>query len=236
MLYALTFLEGILTFISPCLLPLLPIFVSYFAGVATDDDGSNPRKHRLRVLASALFFMAGFTSVFVLLGVFAGTLGAFITQYQTIVNIVAGSIVILFGLGYMGLFKLPDIRVFSRLADRSTGESSGRKDGIRSFFLGVIFSVSHTPCISAFLGSALLLAAASGTWYIGALLLLFYSLGLGIPFVISALLINSLKGAFDFIKRNYRTIRIASGGLLILMGILIMSGYAFALTGFLTNL
>ncbi|MCL2403687.1 MAG: cytochrome c biogenesis protein CcdA [Coriobacteriia bacterium] len=236
MLYALTFLEGILTFISPCLLPLLPIFVSYFAGISAGDNDSASDKHRLRVLISALFFMAGFTSVFVSLGIFAGTLGAFIAQYQTIVNIIAGSIVILFGLGYIGLFKLPDIRIFSKFTDKSSTKSSGRKDGAKSFFLGVIFSVSSTPCISAFLGSALMLAAASGTWYIGALLLLFYSLGLGIPFVISALLINSLKGAFDFIKRNYRIIRLVSGILLILMGLLIMSGQAFILTGFLTNL
>lgn len=230
MLYALTFLEGILTFISPCLLPLLPVFVSYFAGVASDERETEPRKHRMRILVSALSFMAGFTLIFVLLGVFAATLGAAVQQHQTMVNIVAGSIVILFGLGYMGLFKIPQIQL-GRLGDKF----SGRKDGIKSFFFGIVFSVGWTPCISAFLGTALLLAAASGTWYMGALLLLFYSLGLGLPLVISALLIDSLKGAFDFIKRNYRIITRISGAILILMGLLIMSGQAFVLTGFLTN-
>ena len=228
MLYALTFLEGILTFISPCLLPLLPVFVSYFAGKSIDDEESlDPKKHRLRVLVSALSFVAGFTLIFVILGVFAGSLGAAIAQHQDAVNIIAGSIVILFGLGYMGLFKIPQLNI--------TANMGGRKDGIRSFLFGIVFSVGWTPCISAFLGSALMLAAASGTWHMGALLLLFYSLGLGLPLVISALLIDSLKGAFDFIKRNYRTVQIISGVVLVLMGLLIMSGYAFILTGYLTN-
>ena len=227
----LTFLEGILTFISPCLLPLLPVFVSYFAGNSINgqdaDSQASPKNHRLRVLISALSFMAGFTLIFVILGVFAASLGAAIMQHQTIVNIVAGSIVILFGLGYMGFFKIPQLKI--------AADMKGRKDGLRSFFFGIVFSVGWTPCISAFLGSALLLAAASGTWYMGALLLLFYSLGLGIPLVLSALLIDSLKGAFDFIKRNYRVIQIISGAVLVLMGLLIMSGYAFILTGYLTN-
>ncbi|MCL2526377.1 MAG: cytochrome c biogenesis protein CcdA [Coriobacteriia bacterium] len=227
MLYLLTFLEGILTFISPCLLPLLPVFVSYFAGASIGDDQLDPRKHRLKVLASALAFMAGFTLIFVILGVFAGSLGAYITQHQTAVNIIAGSIVVLFGLGYMGLFKIPALNFNTSFGPR--------RDGVRSFLFGIVFSVGWTPCISAFLGSALLLAAASGTWYLGALLLLFYSLGLGIPLVICALFIDSLKNAFDFIKQNYRIITLVSGAILVGMGLLIMSGQAFILTGYLTN-
>jgi cytochrome c-type biogenesis protein len=231
MLYALTFLEGILTFISPCLLPILPVFISYFAGASMDNGGLSARTRRLHTLLSASLFVAGFTLVYVSLGVFAGSLGAFITQQQTLVNVVSGSIVILFGLGYMGLFNIPSFAPLARFINKG----SPKKDGLKAFFFGIVFSIGYTPCISAFLGSALLLAAASGTWYIGALLLLFYSLGLGIPFIISALIIDSLKGAFDFIKRNYRLIRIASGVLLILMGLLIMSGYAFVLTAYLTN-
>jgi len=230
MLYALTFLEGILTFISPCLLPLLPVFVSYFAGISADEHDSDLRKRRRRILVSALSFMAGFTLIFVLLGVAAASLGAAVIQHQTIVNIVAGSIVILFGLGYMGLFRIPQIQI-----GQLDTKFSGKKDGLKSFFFGIVFSVGWTPCISAFLGSALLLAGASGTWYMGALLLLFYSLGLGLPLVISALLIDSLQDVFSFIKRNYRIITRISGIILILMGLLIMSGQAFVLTGFLTN-
>ncbi|MCL2379877.1 MAG: cytochrome c biogenesis protein CcdA [Coriobacteriia bacterium] len=227
MLYVLTFLEGVLTFISPCLLPLMPVFVSYFAGTAMDEDDQNLRKRRLRTLASALAFMAGFTLIFVILGIFAGTLGSFITQNQRIVDLVAGSIVVLFGIGYLGLFKLPTFNVSPQL--------KGRKDGLRSFFFGIVFSIGWTPCISAFLGSALMLAAVAGSWEQGALLLLFYSLGLGLPLVITALLIDSLKSAFNFIKRHYVLITRASGILLILMGLLIMSGQASILASTLTN-
>ena len=193
------------------------------------EEGYGTRKRHMRVLISALSFMAGFTLIFVLLGVFAGTLGAAVNQHQTTVNIVAGSIVVLFGLGYMRLFKIPQLKFF-RVS------YSGRKDGLKSFFFGIVFSVSGASCISAFLGPALLLAATSGTWHIGALLLLFYSLGLGLPLIVSALLIDSLKGTFDFIKRNYTIITRISGILLILMGLLIMSGQMVVLTGYLTNL
>ena len=229
MLYLMTFLEGILTFVSPCLLPLLPVFVSYFAGVSINEATSTGRQ-RLKILVSALAFMAGFTLIFVLMGVFAGSVGAAITSHQTIVNIVAGSIVVLFGLGYMGLFALPQINLFGSENQVYTG----RKDGLRSFFFGIVFSVGWTPCISVFLGAAFAKAAVSGTWYTGALLLLSYSLGLGLPLVISAVLIDSLKGAFDFIKRNFQTIQRASGVILIVMGLLIASGLMTRLIGWLT--
>ena len=224
-----------MTFISPCLLPLMPVFVSYFAGTALQEsaegqteEGTQPStSRRFRILGSALAFMAGFTLVFVTLGVFAGTVGSFITQHQRSVEIIAGSIVILFGLGYLGLFRLPTLKVSPQL--------SGRKDGLRSFFFGIVFSIGWTPCVSAFLGSALMLAAVAGSWYQGALLLLFYSLGLGLPLVLTALLIDALQGAFAFIKRHYRIITRISGILLILMGLLIASGQAFILTGTLTQ-
>jgi len=205
----------------------MPVFVSYFAGTAIHDEEEQSGRRRVRILVSALAFMAGFTLVFVALGIFAGSLGSILTQNQRIVDLVAGSIVILFGLGYLGLFKLPTFNV--------SPQFEGKKDGVRSFLFGIVFSIAWTPCVSAFLGSALMLAAVTGSWYQGALLLLFYSLGLGLPLVLSALLIDSLKGAFDFIKRHYKTITRISGILLILMGLLIMSGQAFILTSTLTN-
>ncbi|MBQ8509116.1 MAG: sulfite exporter TauE/SafE family protein [Clostridia bacterium] len=209
MQYLITFLEGIISFISPCMLPMLPIYISYFAG------GSGETR-KSRTLLCSLGFVGGFTVVFSALGLFAGTLGAFLTGHRTIVNIVCGVIVILFGLSYLEVIRLPFFG----------GMKSGQKvDGVLSAFLfGVIYSVSLTPCVGAFLGSALMLASASGTAVQGVLLLVTYSLGLGIPFLLSALLIDRLNGAFSFIKRHYKVINLVCGIFLIAVGILMVGG------------
>lgn len=210
MQYILAFLEGIITFISPCLLPMLPVYVSYFAG-------SNNKTTR-KTLNNAIGFVCGFTTVFIALGALAGTIGSFLTKYQTAVNIVTGLIVIIFGLNFMGVLKL---NIFS-------GISKGKKDGELGFFssyiFGLTFSISWTPCVGVFLGSALLLASQQGTVVSGIIMLVLYSLGLGIPFILSAVLIEKLKSTFNFIKKNYRIINIICGCLLVVVGILMMSG------------
>lgn len=205
--FLITFLEGLISFISPCMLPLLPLYVSYFAGGAD-------KKHK--VLARAFSFEIGFTVVFSLLGLFAGTLGAFLKEYQVIVNIVCGVVVILFGLSYLEIIRIPFFK----------GMGSGRTANtvFSAFLFGVIYSVSLTPCIGAFLGSALMMASASGTALKGVLLLITYSLGLGIPFLISAVLIEKLNTAFTWIKRHYRVINIVCGSFLIVIGILMAAG------------
>lgn len=207
MQYLITFLEGIISFISPCMLPLLPVYVSYFAG------GGDKK---LKVLPRAISFVLGFTTVFCLLGVFAGTLGAALTKFRTAVNIVCGLIVILLGLNFLDIIKIPIFR-------SSHGDHHGRGT-LSAFVFGVVFSVSHTPCVGAFLGSALMLASTSGTVAKGVLLLLTYSLGMGIPFLVSALLLNSLTTVFDAIKKHYRVINIVCGVFLIAVGIAMMFG------------
>lgn len=207
MQFVITFLEGLISFISPCMLPLLPLYISYFAGGAD-------KKHR--VFLRALSFIAGFTLVFSLLGLFAGTLGAFLARYRTAVNIISGLIVVVFGLSYLDIIKLP---FFKGMQKGRTANSV-----ISAFLFGIIYSVSLTPCIGAFLGSALMLASASGTALRGVMLLVTYSLGLGVPFVISAVLIEKLNSAFAFIKRNYRVINICCGLFLIAVGVLMMFG------------
>lgn len=210
MQYLISFLEGIITFISPCLLPMLPIYVSYFAGGGERSHG--------RTLKAALGFVAGFTITFMALGALAGTVGSFLKSHQTAVNIVSGLIVIFFGLSFMGLIKLNIFRGGSR---RVNTENMGF---FSALVFGLVFSLSWTPCVGAFLGSALLLASQQGQALTGTLLLLVYSLGLGIPFVISALLIDYLKSAFDWIKRNYKVINLVCGGLLVLIGIMMATG------------
>ena len=209
MQYFISFLEGIITFISPCLLPMLPIYITYFAGGGARSTG--------KTLRGALGFVTGFTLVFVAMGALAGTVGSFLLQYQTIVNIVSGLIVIVFGLSFLGLFELPFFKGLSTKKPEQTGFFS-------SLLFGMVFSVGWTPCVGAFLGSALLLASQQGSAVTGTLMLLCYSLGLGIPFVLSAMLIDYLKSAFTFIKRHYRVINIVCGSLLILVGLLMATG------------
>jgi len=210
MQYLIAFLEGIITFISPCLLPMLPVYISYFAG---GDKGGNTK-----ALKGAVAFVTGFTVVFVMLGALAGTVGNFLREYQTIVNIVSGLVVVVFGLNFLGILKINIFRGNSRLSSDVSGSF------FSSFIFGMVFSVGWTPCVGAFLGSALMLASQRGHVAEGMLMLFVYSLGLGIPFILSALLIEYLKSAFDLIKRNYRIINIVSGCLLIIVGIAMATG------------
>ena len=210
MQYIIAFLEGIITFISPCLLPMLPIYISYFAGSA---DGS-----RRKTLTGAFGFVAGFTVVFVAMGALAGTLGSFLKAYQTPVNIVSGLIVIFFGLQYLGVFKLNLFRGVGRSVNT---ENMGF---FSAALFGMVFSIGWTPCVGAFLGSALMLASQQGHVLQGMLMLFVYSLGLGIPFVLSAVLIGYLKTAFNWIKANYKVINAVCGSFLILVGILMATG------------
>lgn len=210
MQYLIAFLEGIITFLSPCLLPMLPIYISYFAGGGERTAG--------KTLRGALGFVTGFTVVFVAMGALAGTLGSFLREYQTAVNVVSGLIVIFFGLNFLGVFRLNLFR---------GGHHSMNMDNMGFFsalLFGVIFSVGWTPCVGAFLGSALMLASQQGHVVEGMLMLLAYSLGLGIPFVLSAVLIDYLKTAFRWIKQNYTVINAVSGAALVLIGILMATG------------
>ena len=210
MQYMISFLEGIITFISPCLLPMLPIYISYFAG-------GGERSTR-KTLTGALGFVTGFALIFMAMGALAGTVGGFLKTHQTAVNLISGLIVIFFGLNFLGVFKLELFR----------GGSGRMNTGNLNFFsallFGMIFSLGWTPCVGAFLGSALMLASQQGHVVEGMLMLLAYSMGLGIPFLLSAVLIDYLKSAFNWIKRNYKTINLVSGGFLILVGVLMATG------------
>ena len=210
MQYVISFLEGIVTFISPCLLPMLPIYIGFFAG-------GGERSAR-KTLTCASGFVLGFTAVFVAMGALAGTLGSFLIRYQTPVNLVLGGIVVLFGLNYLGVLNL-------NLFKGVQGNVKTRDMNFLSAFLfGLVFSVGWTPCVGVFLGSALMLAGQQGSALVGTLMLLCYSLGLGVPFLLSAVLIDQLKGTFNFVKRNYGIINKVCGILLIAVGVLMATG------------
>lgn len=210
MTYLASFLEGIITFISPCLLPMLPIYLAYFAG--------GEKRGGSATIKNALGFILGFTIVFVAMGAMAGSIGGLLRQYQTVVNVICGGVVILLGLNFLGVIKL---EIFQGSAAKLENK---KLTFATSLALGVVFSLGWTPCVGAFLGSALMLAGQQGHVLEGMLMLLAYSAGLGIPFLISALLIDQLKGAFDAIKRHYSLINAVSGALLVILGLLMATG------------
>lgn len=268
--YLLTFLEGFASFISPCVLPMIPLYLSYFAGDndfdeqspttdivdektetpveegeqksdmqnqtsknvdvsgndALEEDlvsdslsvgkGKKTDNKRFRVFFRSLFFVLGFTLMFVVFGGLVGFVSGYITKYKTVINIVAGAVVVIFGLSYIGLFSLPFFKGLTK---------SYKINGVWSAFLfGIVFAVGVGPCTGAFLGSALALASTSGTVAKGVVLLLCYSLGIGIPFIATAVLADKTKKMFGFIKKHFKVIKIASGSLLVFMGILMAAG------------
>lgn len=221
MQYIVSFLEGIITFISPCLIPMLPIYISYFAG------GEETRT-TARTVKNALGFVLGFTIIFVILGALAGTVGKILNEHKTIVNIISGSIVAFLGLNFLGIIKINLFKGMNKSVDTLN------LDFISSVIFGITFAIGWSPCVGTFLGSALMLASQRAHLLEGMLMLLVYSLGLGIPFLISAVLIDYLKSTFDIIKKNYKTINLLSGISLVTLGLLMATGLFNKLIGILS--
>lgn len=230
--YLVTFLEGVITFVSPCLLPMLPLYVAYFAGGAGEaaaaskgGEGEGPGRDgqgvsRLRrTVRCALGFIVGFTVLFTVLGAFAGGLGSLAVQHQGVLNVACGAIVIVLGLNYLGVLRIPFLQ-------RTFKVDAGvvPRGFFSSLVFGMVFAIGWTPCVGAFLGSALSMAASTGSTLEGVCLLLCYSLGLGLPFFVAAVLIDQLEGAFTWIKAHYGIIDRVCGALLVVVGVLMASG------------
>lgn len=202
------FIEGLASFLSPCVLPMLPMYVSYFAGQDKDLK---------KTILNSLGFVLGFTIVFVLLGIFASTLGKLITANSRYINIVFGMIIILFGMNYMGILNI-------KILNQSKGikKNTDKLSFFSAILFGMIFSVCWTPCVGVFLSSALMMSATSQNILKGGVMLLLYSIGLGIPFILTSIFLEKLKSTFNHIKKHYNIINKIAGIILIFSGIILI--------------
>jgi cytochrome c-type biogenesis protein len=215
MVYIISFIEGILTFISPCILPLIPVYMFYLAGTAANDADSSPKKGGMAVVNS-LGFVIGFTIIFILLGAAATSLGQFLKGHIDLFRKVSGVIMVIFGLSFAGAFRLSFLNLNRQF------EHKFKKPGFASAVVfGFAFGFSWTPCLTAFLGSILIMAANMDTLMQGIVLLTLYSLGLGAPFILCAVVLKQIEAGLALIKRHNRVTGIISGLLMIAAGILV---------------
>ena len=223
-------LAGILTFISPCILPLIPAYITLVTGLSIEELDN--RKNLLSVFLSSICFVSGFTTVFVFLGLSVTIIGQFFLNHMDILRIVGGIIIIIFGLHLIGIFKIKLLYKQFSWMDKIKRTSNS----FTIYLIGCAFAFSWTPCVDPILASILVMAVTQGTIAKGTILLLIYSLGLAIPFILTALFINRFFIIFNTLKKYYRIIEIISGTLLIIMGILIISGGFNKITIYMTKL
>jgi cytochrome c-type biogenesis protein len=216
------FIAGLISFLSPCVLPLVPGYLSFISGVSLDEirsgqDNQQHRKALKKVANNSLLFILGFSIVFILLGASATFIGGFLRTKMAILSKIAGVIIIIFGLHIAGVFKIKYLLYEERFHFQKRPLS-----WIGIILVGMAFSFGWSPCIGPILAAILYYASTQETVYQGIGLLLCYSLGLGIPFFVSAIAVNAFLGLFNWIKKYMRGIEIVSGIFLILFGILIL--------------
>ena len=218
------FVAGAISFLSPCVLPLVPGYVSYVAGESlTSAEGSEDRRKRLPALGLSLFFVTGFSTVFVILGASATAIGQLLLQYRYEMNIVGGVIIVVFGLFMTGLLRVPWLQRELRF---DTNIAGGRPLG--AYVLGLAFAFGWTPCIGPILGAILTVSAVSATVSDGIALLTVYSFGLGLPFVMAAVFTGGFLARLRIMRRLGRPLQLFAGGVMVLMGIAMITGYMSA--------
>jgi cytochrome c-type biogenesis protein len=228
------FVAGLLSFVSPCVLPLIPGYISFISGVTLEDMRTGeaagaPGAPRGQILATSVAFVLGFSLVFVSLGASASALGKLLLPRLSLLGRIAGIAIILFGLHTMGILRIGWLYSEKRVQARA--KPAGL---LGAGVVGIAFAFGWTPCIGPILAGILAVAAAQDTVSEGVRLLAVYSLGLGIPFLVTALAINRFFAAFAKIRRHYRAIEIASGGLLVGIGVLILTNRLTVIAQYLT--
>lgn len=209
---------GVISFLSPCVLPIVPPYLAYMSGVSLNDM-SDQHDARRKATISALFFVLGLSTVFLILGFTASAFGAFFLQNQVLFAQVSGMVIIVFGLHFVGLFRIPFLDQEARI---DAGDKGGSSFG--AYVLGLAFAFGWTPCIGPQLGAILSLAASEASVSKGTLLLGIYAAGLGIPFLLAAMFITRAMGMMNRIKRHMKLIERVMGGLLILVGLAMVTG------------
>ncbi len=209
---------GVISFLSPCVLPIVPPYLAYMSGVSLQDM-SNVGAARRRAVVAALFFVMGLSTVFLILGFTASAFGAFFLQNQVLFAQVSGVVIIIFGLHFIGLFRIPFLDQEARL---DAGDKGGSSFG--AYVLGLAFAFGWTPCIGPQLGAILSIAASEASVGKGTLLLGVYAAGLGIPFLLAAMFITRAMGVMNRIKRHMKMIERVMGGLLVIVGLMMVTG------------
>jgi cytochrome c-type biogenesis protein len=223
---------GVVSFISPCILPLIPSYVSYITGISYDElvDAASRKKNINLTLLHSLVFVAGFTVIFVLLGATASLAGQLLVEYLTVVRIAGGVLMIVLGLFVADIIPIPFLQQDAKLHLKT------RPAGfVGTFLIGIVFAAGWTPCTGPFLSSVLMQAAQAETMGSGMVLLAFYSLGIGVPFILSAVAIGAFLSFFNRVKRYYRAIKVVSGVILIAMGVLLITDKWTVLTSYFMN-
>lgn len=226
------FLAGLLSFLSPCVFPLLPSYVSYITGISFDDLTAGTDRKRIQKLTiiNSLIFISGFSTVFIILGASSSFLGQTMLKYQDLIRIIGGIIIILFGLSIAGILKLDFLMREKKI------HLSGKPAGYAgTFVVGMTFAAGWTPCIGPILGAILLYASSTASTLYGIKLLAVYSLGFAVPFFVSSLAINSFLSYMKRIQRYMRAIMMLSGLLLVLFGILLLTNRLRQIIGILPD-
>ena len=217
MQYFFTFADGVFAFVSPCILPMLPIFLAY---ISADEKQSIGKR-----FINTLFFVLGFTTAFTLMGATAFSLGRFMTVYKDFLVKLAGVILVFFGFVYLDFIQLNFV---------GSGLKKGKSGLLGNFLFGISYSFGWTPCLGAFLGSAIAMASVQETVVQGMLLLACFGLGLGMPFIVFAICYEKLKGVVTLLKKHSQTIKYIGGSMLIAVGVAMvfdLFGYYLAIFG-----
>jgi cytochrome c-type biogenesis protein len=222
------FLAGVLSFLSPCVLPLVPGYVSLISGSSVETLQAQDRRLLSRVMTSSLMFILGFSIVFILLGAVATGLGQLTRQYYPLLTRIAGAVIIVFGLHLTGVLKIKAL-----YADKRMHQVKGDSTPWGAFVVGFAFAFGWTPCIGPILATILALAASQDTVMKGTFLLALYSLGLAVPFLLTSLGIDRFLSFYSRFRRHLHTVEVASGVLLIVIGALVLTRHFTMLSGYL---